>query len=96
MIVVIIILAVITAIAFFINYTPTKINNNTKRQTDSIANVLRSQVENQKTTLKQESSKKGKNHSKEKSNKRKTKKKKNKTASKKTYIERDPLSESLP
>lgn len=100
LIVVIAILSIIIAITFILKQSNNEITSSQQLQTDSIANVLRSKVENLDSTQRKESKhkeKKSKKDKKEKKEKKKSSKKK--TTNKKSnnnFVERDPLNETLP
>ena len=104
MIVVIAILSIIIAISLIIKSHTATHSNPQQHQTDSIAKVLRSQVEAQKTTSENRNKKEKKERQKKKekkdSNKKKSKKNKKETTPKgrntASHVERDPLSETLP
>lgn len=102
LIVVIAILSIIIAITFILKQSNNEITSSQQLQTDSIANVLRSKVENLDSTQRKESKhkeKKSKKDKKEKKEKKKSSKKKKKTTNKKSnnnFVERDPLNETLP
>ena len=99
LIVVIAILSIIIAITFILKQSNNEITSSQQLQTDSIANVLRSKVENLDSTQRKESKHKEKKSKKDKKEKKKSTKKKKKTTNKKSnnnFVERDPLNETLP
>ena len=99
LIVVIAILSIIIAITFILKQSNNEITSSQQLQTDSIANVLRSKVENLDSTQRKESKHKEKKSKKGKKEKKKSSKKKKKTTNKKSnnnFVERDPLNETLP
>lgn len=99
LIVVIAILSIIIAITFILKQSNNEITSSQQLQTDSIANVLRSKVENLDSTQRKESKHKEKKSKKDKKEKKKSSKKKKKTTNKKSnnnFVERDPLNETLP
>ena len=90
LIVVIAILSIIIAITFILKQSNNEITSSQQLQTDSIANVLRSKVEAQKSTQSKEWKTKAKKEKKQSSKKNQNKKSNN------NFVERDPLNETLP
>lgn len=96
LIVIIAILSIIIAATFFTRQCNENKNEANVVNNDSIATMLRSKVESQKSSQSKESKTKEK---KEKKEKKKSSKKKKKTTNKKSnnnFVERDPLNETLP
>lgn len=100
LIVIIAILSIIIAATFFTRQCNENKTDTNRVNNDSIATILRSKVESQKSTQPKESKTKKKNK-KTKKDKKESKKnsKKKKSPNKKSnnnFVERDPLNETLP
>ncbi|MBR3831812.1 MAG: hypothetical protein IKJ52_11290 [Muribaculaceae bacterium] len=101
LIVIIAILSIIIAATFFTRQCNENKTDANRVNNDSIATILRSKVESQKSTQPKESKTKKKKNKKTKKDKKETKKnsKKKKSPNKKSnnnFVERDPLNETLP